>query len=50
MKLINKFNHGINRFEELSKDKKKLVKQMLIASRNNVVFVNFYKEGSKESL
>jgi len=46
---INKINQGINGLKDIDDEKKKLVKQMMNASKQNVVFVNFYKEKKKEA-
>ena len=45
---INKINQGLYGLKDISEDKKKLVKQMMTASKDNVVFVNFYKEKKNE--
>ena len=47
---INKINQGINGLKDIDDEKKKLVKQMMNASKQNVVFVNFYKEKKKRHL
>ena len=46
---INKINQGVNGLKDIDDDKKELVKQMMNASKDNVVFVNFYKEKKKEA-
>ena len=46
---INKINQGIDGLKDIPDNKKDLVKQMMNASKNNVVFVNFYKKKKKEA-
>lgn len=46
---INKINQGIDGLKDIPDNKKDLVKQMMNASKNNVVFVNFYIKKKKRS-
>ena len=45
---IKKINQGIYGLKEITEDKKELVKEMMTASKENVVFVNFYKQKKNE--